>query len=120
MEVRFFVAWEIPYSLFIKESYEVIISFMRIACLWFTKKNKKQMCMVMNSLSRPVVHLSKLHLVLKQIGARVRAISATNLYLRVDHIYVNPEDIKVQIHAIFFFPDNLHEIISTFFFIVCT
>jgi hypothetical protein len=103
MEVRFFVAWEIPYSLFIKESYEVIISFMRIACLWFTKKNKKQMCMVMNSLSRPVVHLSKLHLVLKQIGARVRAISATNLYLRVDHIYVNPEDIKVQIHAIFFF-----------------
>uniref|UniRef100_B9GFN3 PROCT domain-containing protein n=1 Tax=Populus trichocarpa TaxID=3694 RepID=B9GFN3_POPTR len=29
---------------------------------------------------------------------RVRAISATNLYLRVNHIYVNPEDIKV--------PDN--------------
>jgi hypothetical protein len=41
MEVRFFAAWEIPYSHFIKESYEVIISFMRIACLWFTKKNKK-------------------------------------------------------------------------------
>jgi pre-mRNA-processing factor 8 len=45
---------------------------------------------------------------------RVRAISATNLYLRVNHIYVNPEDIKVQIHA-FFFSDNLHEIIFTFF-----
>ncbi|KAG6792464.1 hypothetical protein POTOM_001614 [Populus tomentosa] len=59
MEVRIFVAWEIPYPLFIKESYEVIISFMN----W-----------------------------------RVRAISATNLYLRVNHIYVNPEDIKV--------PDN--------------
>lgn len=29
---------------------------------------------------------------------RVRAISATNLYLRVNHIYVNSEDIKVQIH----------------------
>lgn len=28
---------------------------------------------------------------------RVRAISATNLYLRVNHIYVNSEDIKVQI-----------------------
>lgn len=26
---------------------------------------------------------------------RVRAISATNLYLRVNHIYVNSEDIKV-------------------------
>lgn len=29
---------------------------------------------------------------------RVRAISATNLYLRVNHIYVNSEDIKVIIH----------------------
>lgn len=28
---------------------------------------------------------------------RVRAISATNLYLRVNHIYVNSEDIKVYI-----------------------
>lgn len=28
---------------------------------------------------------------------RVRAISATNLYLRVNHIYVNSEDIKVLI-----------------------
>lgn len=28
---------------------------------------------------------------------RVRAISATNLYLRVNHIYVNSEDIKVPI-----------------------
>lgn len=27
---------------------------------------------------------------------RVRAISATNLYLRVNHIYVNSEDIKVS------------------------
>lgn len=27
---------------------------------------------------------------------RVRAISATNLYLRVNHIYVNSEDIKVR------------------------
>lgn len=27
---------------------------------------------------------------------RVRAISATNLYLRVNHIYVNSEDIKVK------------------------
>jgi pre-mRNA-processing factor 8 len=26
---------------------------------------------------------------------RVRAISATNLYLRVNHIYVNSDDIKV-------------------------
>jgi pre-mRNA-processing factor 8 len=31
---------------------------------------------------------------------RVRAISATNLYLRVNHIYVNSEDIKVGL----FFP----------------
>jgi hypothetical protein len=47
---------------------------------------------------------------------RVRAISATNLYLRVNHIYVNSEDIKVQICAIFFyFPDRLHENISTVF-----
>jgi hypothetical protein len=69
----------LPYPLFIKGSNEVIISVMRIACLWFTKKNKKQMCMVMNSFSRSGVHMSKLHLVLKQIGARVRAISATNL-----------------------------------------
>ena len=48
---------------------------------------------------------------------RVRAISATNLYLRVNHIYVNSEDIKVQICAIFFFyfPDHLHENISTVF-----
>lgn len=29
---------------------------------------------------------------------RVRAISATNLYLRVNHIYVNSEDIKVPIN----------------------
>lgn len=29
---------------------------------------------------------------------RVRAISATNLYLRVNHIYVNSEDIKVGVH----------------------
>jgi len=28
---------------------------------------------------------------------RVRAISATNLYLRVNHIYVNSDDIKVFI-----------------------
>lgn len=28
---------------------------------------------------------------------RVRAISATNLYLRVNHIYVNSEDIKVSV-----------------------
>lgn len=28
---------------------------------------------------------------------RVRAISATNLYLRVNHIYVNSDDIKVRI-----------------------
>ena len=28
---------------------------------------------------------------------RVRAISATNLHLRVNHIYVNSEDIKVHI-----------------------
>ena len=28
---------------------------------------------------------------------RVRAISATNLYLRVNHIYVNSDDIKVSI-----------------------
>jgi pre-mRNA-processing factor 8 len=27
---------------------------------------------------------------------RVRAISATNLYLRVNHIYVNSDDIKVN------------------------
>ena len=36
---------------------------------------------------------------------RVRAISATNLYLRVNHIYVNSEDIKVSIifgHFCFF------------------
>lgn len=32
---------------------------------------------------------------------RVRAISATNLYLRVNHIYVNSEDIKVQIDPLF-------------------
>lgn len=30
---------------------------------------------------------------------RVRAISATNLYLRVNHIYVNSEDIKVLIFS---------------------
>lgn len=30
---------------------------------------------------------------------RVRAISATNLYLRVNHIYVNSEDIKVPFDA---------------------
>lgn len=36
---------------------------------------------------------------------RVRAISATNLYLRVNHIYVNSEDIKVRTDIIFlFFP----------------
>lgn len=29
---------------------------------------------------------------------RVRAISATNLHLRVNHIYVNSEDIKVHIY----------------------
>lgn len=29
---------------------------------------------------------------------RVRAISATNLYLRVNHIYVNSEDVKVSIY----------------------
>lgn len=29
---------------------------------------------------------------------RVRAISATNLYLRVNHIYVNSEDIKVCLY----------------------
>lgn len=34
---------------------------------------------------------------------RVRAISATNLYLRVNHIYVNSEDIKVQIHSLLSF-----------------
>lgn len=28
---------------------------------------------------------------------RVRAISATNLYLRVNHIYVNSEDVKVRV-----------------------
>ena len=28
---------------------------------------------------------------------RVRAISATNIYLRVNHIYVNSEDIKVHV-----------------------
>lgn len=28
---------------------------------------------------------------------RVRAISATNLYLRVNHIYVNSDDIKVLV-----------------------
>ena len=31
---------------------------------------------------------------------RVRAISATNLYLRVNHIYVNSEDIKVQVYLL--------------------
>jgi pre-mRNA-processing factor 8 len=30
---------------------------------------------------------------------RVRAISATNLYLRVNHIYVNSDDIKVCIEC---------------------
>lgn len=34
---------------------------------------------------------------------RVRAISATNLYLRVNHIYVNSEDIKV----VFYFLINM-------------
>lgn len=33
---------------------------------------------------------------------RVRAISATNLYLRVNHIYVNSEDIKVLIVSPYF------------------
>lgn len=33
---------------------------------------------------------------------RVRAISATNLYLRVNHIYVNSEDIKVLINPFIF------------------
>ena len=32
---------------------------------------------------------------------RVRAISATNLYLRVNHIYVNSDDIKVSHNLIF-------------------
>lgn len=33
---------------------------------------------------------------------RVRAISATNLYLRVNHIYVNSEDIKVHTYVAIF------------------
>lgn len=33
---------------------------------------------------------------------RVRAISATNLYLRVNHIYVNSEDIKVWLFSFSF------------------
>lgn len=40
---------------------------------------------------------------------RVRAISATNLYLRVNHIYVNSDDIKVRAitfnHLVFLFID---------------
>lgn len=34
---------------------------------------------------------------------RVRAISATNLHLRVNHIYVNTEDIKVIKYESLFF-----------------
>jgi pre-mRNA-processing factor 8 len=48
---------------------------------------------------------------------RVRAISATNLYLRINHIYVNPEDIKVQIHA-FFFLIIYMKLFSRFFYFV--
>ena len=40
---------------------------------------------------------------------RVRAISATNLYLRVNHIYVNSEDIKVLINFLFTFLQQILE-----------
>ncbi|KAJ6947618.1 hypothetical protein NC651_002099 [Populus alba x Populus x berolinensis] len=37
---------------------------------------------------------------------RVRAISATNLYLRVNHIYVNPEDIKFTGNRVHLYHDQ--------------
>jgi pre-mRNA-processing factor 8 len=46
---------------------------------------------------------------------RVRAISATNLYLRVNHIYVNSEDIKVHVYFLIFFASRCSYIYLIFF-----
>lgn len=46
---------------------------------------------------------------------RVRAISATNLYLRVNHIYVNSEDIKVHVYFLIFFAFRCSYIYLIFF-----